>query len=76
MKFSPEALRKARLAAKLSRRALAEKAGISQTTVFYLESGRTPDPRLSNLEKLAQALGVDGSLFFERINRKTDKRPA
>jgi transcriptional regulator with XRE-family HTH domain len=76
VKFNPDALRTARVEAGLSRKALAEKSGVSPTTVFYMESGRTPDPRLSNLEKLAKALGVDGSIFFTPTHRKNDKRSA
>lgn len=76
MKFNPEALREARSSAGLSRKALAEMAGVSPTTVFYLESGRTPDPRPSNLEKMAKALGVEWSIFFAKRNRKNDKRSA
>lgn len=76
MKFNPEALRNARDKAGLSRRELAEKSGVSQTTIHYAESGRTPDPRLSKLEQIARALGVNSAVFFAQTNRKNDKHPA
>lgn len=48
----------ARLAAGLTQEQLAETAGLSRTTVAQIESGSS-DPRISTVELLARALGVD-----------------
>jgi transcriptional regulator with XRE-family HTH domain len=50
-------LRALRERQKLSQRALAAAAGITQAALFRLESGET-DPRLSTLRAIARALGV------------------
>jgi transcriptional regulator with XRE-family HTH domain len=50
-------LRAIREKQRISQRALASMAGITQAALFRLESGET-DPRLSTLRALAKALGV------------------
>ena len=45
---------------------LAEKAGISPTTVSGIESGRISRPHFGTLRKLAVALGVDSGDFLSR----------
>jgi transcriptional regulator with XRE-family HTH domain len=50
-------LKKLRKAKKLSRYALAKRAGISRVHVAQLEEGRS-DPTVGMLQKLAKALGV------------------
>jgi len=50
-------LKKLRTARKLSRYALAQRAGISRVYVATLEAGRA-DPTIGMLTKLAKALGV------------------
>jgi transcriptional regulator with XRE-family HTH domain len=47
-----------RTAAGLTQQALAEKARLSISAVVHIEAGRIPDPRISTLRKLAQALEV------------------
>jgi transcriptional regulator with XRE-family HTH domain len=42
----------------LSQRELAERADVGQVLIARLELGQT-DPRLSTVEKLAEALGID-----------------
>jgi transcriptional regulator with XRE-family HTH domain len=51
-------LRHARRAAGLSQAELADRAGVGAATVARLEAGNM-DPRVSTLEKLARALGMD-----------------
>lgn len=51
-------LRHARRAAGLSQVELAERAGVGAATIARIEAGGM-DPRVSTLEKLARALGVD-----------------
>ena len=50
-------LKKLRKAKKLSRYALAQRAGISRVYVAKLESGRS-DPTVGMLQRIAKALGV------------------
>ena len=50
-------LKKHRTAKKLSRYALAQRAGISRVYIATLEAGRA-DPTIGMLTKLAKALGV------------------
>lgn len=56
-------LRSLRTKARLSVADLAEKSGINRTYIHNLEDGRRPDPRLSLLVKLADALGVTLDAF-------------
>ena len=37
---------------------LARRAGVSRTTLYYLQRGVTRRPRLSTLSKIARALGI------------------
>ena len=53
-----EALANAARASPLSKEELAEKAGLSRKSLYNLLEGRA-DPRLSSLEALAHALGLD-----------------
>ena len=43
----------------LSQRELAERAGLSPTTILKLESGRVDEPHPRTIRKLAVALEVD-----------------
>lgn len=51
-------LRRLRRAAELTQRELADRAGVSESVVFGAETGRHV-PHYGNMEKLAEALGVD-----------------
>jgi len=42
-----------------TREELARKAGVSRTTLFYLERGGTQHPRLSTIKRLAETLDLD-----------------
>ncbi len=59
----PERLKRAREAAGLSLRALAEQVGVSHAAIKKYEDG-TNTPDSSQLIKLAKALGVRGEYFF------------
>ena len=61
-----EAVRRARTAAGLSVRALAEIAGISPTTVTRIEAGRV-DPGWSTLRKVLAAAGEEAVLNTRRL---------
>jgi transcriptional regulator with XRE-family HTH domain len=58
-RISGDRLRKVRDKRLLSQRELAEKAGLSPTTILKLESGRVDEPHPRTVRKLAVALGVD-----------------
>jgi transcriptional regulator with XRE-family HTH domain len=57
--ISGEKLRRVRDEHLLSQRELAEKAGLSPTTILKLEAGRVAEPHPRTIRKLAQALEVD-----------------
>ena len=58
-RISGDRLRKVRDKRLLSQRELAERAGLSPTTILKLESGRVDDPHPRTIRKLADALQVD-----------------
>jgi transcriptional regulator with XRE-family HTH domain len=60
-RISGDRLRKVRDTHLLSQRELAERAGLSPTTILKLESGRVDEPHPRTVRKLALALGVDPS---------------
>ncbi len=57
--ISGDRLRKVRDMRLLSQRELAERAGLSPTTILKLESGRVDEPHPRTIRKLADALKVD-----------------
>ena len=59
-----EKLKTLREARFLSHRELAERAGVSPTTVLNLEAGKA-EPQRRTVRKLAQALGVDPAELVE-----------
>ncbi len=65
------ALKNARMAARLSQRDLAARAGLSRMTVQKIEAG-TIDPRLSTLLVLLRALGLDLLLVPAAIRPAVD----
>jgi transcriptional regulator with XRE-family HTH domain len=75
MRYTPiaEAVREWRRVRGLSQRALAERAGVGYVIIARLELNQT-DPRLSTLERLAEALGVSVPELFTPPTRA--KRPA
>jgi len=64
----PTQLAKARRAQRLTQAELAEKSGLSRMAVQKAESGST-DPRLSTLEVMARALGMEIMLVPSAIRR-------
>jgi transcriptional regulator with XRE-family HTH domain len=64
LSFSPDRLRVIRKEHKLTQRALAATAGISQSLIAELERGKHPPSKLS-LEKIALALKTDTEAFHE-----------
>lgn len=65
--FDPQRLAEQRRARKLTQRALAVKAGVSQALVAELERGKHP-PSMGSLAKIAGALGVSESAFNKASN--------
>jgi DNA-binding XRE family transcriptional regulator len=66
MRFLGEELKRLRNERFLSQRDLAQKAGVSPTTIMHLETGESTDPRLSTVRKVAEALGVDPNSLVDR----------
>lgn len=64
----PRQLAQARRAQRLTQAELAEKAGLSRMAVQKAESGST-DPRLSTLEVMARALGMEIMLVPAALRR-------
>ncbi len=52
------AIKSARLAARLSLRELAEKAGIDHASIFNIESGKTQEISFSKVGAISKALGL------------------
>ena len=48
----------------LSQEKLAQKMDISRNTLWYIESGRTRNPRMDHLIALCQALGVSADYLL------------
>ncbi len=70
-----EAVRRARTAAGLSIRALAEIAGISPTTVTRIEAGRV-DPGWGTLRKVLAAAGEEAVLSTQRLPARPVRSPS
>lgn len=51
-----------RLAARMSQRELAEKSGVSYTTISHFEQGRNPNLTLNNFISLIKTVGMDERL--------------
>lgn len=51
-----------RLAERMSQRELAQKSGVSYTTVSHFEQGKNPNLTLSNLISLLRVLGMENRL--------------
>jgi transcriptional regulator with XRE-family HTH domain len=66
MKKVGEFIKARRLSKGLSMNALAKKAGVAQTTVAYLESGKH-DPSFGILRRILKALSVSWPDFLEAI---------
>ena len=75
MAFDAKKLRELRKGAGLSMRALADKAGVGPTTIYELERGGSPYPRMETVSKIAAALSKRETVFFAAVNRETDKTP-
>lgn len=70
MRFNPEAVAAARLAAGLSKPALAKVSSLALRTVYNLESGKVKSPDSQTVQRLAAATGVDWSYFFAPVIHK------
>lgn len=64
MKFNGLTLKTKRKEAGLTLDELALKARVDGNTIHYLETGQTSSPRTLTVQKLADALGVDWTIFF------------
>ncbi len=69
-------IRRYRLAASLTQEALAERAGMSATSIAALERGRRKAPRLSTLRRLGEALGLDALQLAELSQVASATEPA
>lgn len=58
MELKIDALKRLRHAAGYTQADLAERAGLSETALNQLETGRTQEARISTVRKLAKALGA------------------
>lgn len=71
VRFSPEAIRAARLAEGISQREASERVGVTPSTVKNIESGRH-EPRVELAARLAAVYGVRiESLFVHEPNAAT-----
>ena len=52
-----------RLAARMSQREMAEKSGVSYTTICHFEQGKNPNLTLNNFISLLRTLGMENRLM-------------
>ena len=62
--FSAENLVHIRKERKLSQEGVARRSGLATVTVSKLEEGKSSDPRMSTVRKLAKGLGCSVEAFF------------
>ena len=67
-------VRSLREAAGLSQQDLAVRAGLSVSLIGQIEQGKKLDPRVSTVQALAAALGVDWPALLGDARRKVRKR--
>ncbi len=72
MSIIGEFIKERRLAKELSKRALAEKAGISHSEVHRIENGERVNPSVPVLNALAEALGVPKDDILRLAGYKAD----
>ena len=65
MKFVGAKLKRLREERFLSHRELAERSGVSPTTVLNLENSESPKPHPRTIRKLAEGLGVSPAELIE-----------
>ena len=58
-------VRVARARVGLSQKELADKSGVCETTISFIENGKQEMIRMSTLQKLAEVLGVDVGQLLE-----------
>ena len=75
MEHVGEAIRYHRGRLGLTQEELAERAGVSPTTVVNLENGEIRRPRITTLQNLADALGADVQEFQRWVARPMAERP-
>ena len=52
-----------RLAARMSQREMAEKSGVSYTTICHFEQGKNPNLTLNNFISLLRTIGMENRLM-------------
>ena len=62
--FSAENLVRIRKEKKLSQEGVARRSGLATVTISKLEEGKSSDPRMSTVRKLAKALDCSLEAFF------------
>lgn len=68
-----EVIKARRLAKGMSKRALAEKAGISHSEVHHIKNGERQNPSVPMLITLADALGIPRDDIFMRVQNRRGK---
>jgi len=64
---------KMRIAAKLTQKQLAEKAGTSQSAIARIESGSYENLSLSSLRKIGKVFGATPQIHFKKIKFNVSK---
>ena len=59
----------------LSQRALAERSGVSESTIYAIEGGKSTHPRLEVMRKLCSALGVEPT-DIDEFRRVIESEPS
>lgn len=69
--FNPNSLSIARKRRQLTKKVLAERAGVSQLTLTRIENGQTQEPEESTVSALANVLGYPVSFFYSEYEELT-----
>jgi transcriptional regulator with XRE-family HTH domain len=75
MTLDPETLKRLRSAAGLTQQELAGRSGISIASLMAMEQGRSDNPRLDTLRKLAAGLGCTVAELVGEESPKTTRKP-
>lgn len=67
MQIDREALTRLREGYPLTKTELAHRVGVSRNAIWYIESGRTAEPRPATIRKIVEVLGVDVDALRLRV---------
>lgn len=73
MGLDADVLRKMRKAKNISQKELAEKCGLTQQRIAYIESGKSDNLRLDTITKIVESMGYTGDDFAREFGEEYTK---